>query len=110
MKNNISRVKLERWILNNCSNFGNLIRIKKFKTGQSNPTYKVDFDNKIIVLRSQPKGKLLKGAHRIDREYKVMGTLYKSEIPVPNVIKYCDDKSIIGREFFLMEYIDGIQH
>ena len=54
-------------------------------------------------------GNLLRGAHRIDREYRVMSALRETKIPVPNMIIYCDENKIIGSEFFLMDFIDGIK-
>ena len=86
-----------------------LNKIEKFDVGQSNPTYLLHCDNKKIVLRSKPMGNLLRGAHRIDREYRVMSALRETKIPVPNMIIYCDENKIIGSEFFLMDFIDGIK-
>ncbi len=100
---------LENWIRNINPKLGKLNNIKKFDIGQSNPTYKIEFENKILVLRSKPVGKLLRGAHRIDREFRVMSSIYNSKIPVPKMIGYCDNHSIIGSEFYIMDFIDGIQ-
>ena len=102
-------VDLEKWIQEIDNDFGKLISIKKFEIGQSNPTYKLELDNKNLVLRSKPRGKLLKGAHRIDREFKVMSALYGSSIPVPKMFGYCKNEKIFGTEFYVMEFIDGIQ-
>ena len=109
MKNIFLNNKLEKWISKNISDLGEIINITKFEVGQSNPTYKIEFNKKNIVLRSQPKGTLLRGAHRIDREYKVMSALYNTKIPVPKMLCYCNEKKIIGTEFYLMDYIEGIQ-
>ena len=101
--------KFNEWILNNVPDLGRIINVKKFDIGQSNPTYKLKFKYKTLVLRSKPEGNLLRGAHRIDREYKVMSALYNTKIPVPKMLSYCDEQKIIGTEFYLMNYIDGIQ-
>ena len=105
-KNNIN---LKNWLQEKLPHLGNLNKIEKFDVGQSNPTYLLHCENRKIVLRSKPKGNLLRGAHRIDREYKEMNALKKTKIPVPNMIIYCEENKIIGSEFFLMEFIDGIK-
>ena len=109
MENNFFKNKFNEWIINNVPDLGRIINVSKFNIGQSNPTYKLKFKKKTIVLGSQPKGILLRGAHRIDREYKVMSALYNTKIPVPKMLSYCDERKIIGTEFYLMDYIDGIQ-
>ena len=81
--------------------------IKKFEAGQSNPTYLLKSEHKNFVLRSKPTGKLLPGAHRIDREFKVMSSLEASTIPVPKMFGYCQDEDLIGSEFYIMEYLEG---
>ena len=100
---------LKIWLEKKLPRLGNLNKIEKFDVGQSNPTYLLHCDNKKIVLRSKPMGNLLRGAHRIDREYRVMSALRETKIPVPNMIIYCDENKIIGSEFFLMDFIDGIK-
>uniref|UniRef100_F6PNW9 Acyl-CoA dehydrogenase family member 11 n=1 Tax=Ciona intestinalis TaxID=7719 RepID=F6PNW9_CIOIN len=81
--------------------------IKMFKAGQSNPTYYVKYGKTEMVLRKKPPGKLLRGAHQIDREYKVMNALYKVGFPVPRMLSYCKDQSLLGTEFFVMEFLPG---
>ena len=100
---------LKIWLEKKLPRLGNLNKIEKFDVGQSNPTYLLHCDNKKIVLRSKPMGNLLRGAHRIDREYRVMSALKETKIPVPNTIIYCEENEIIGSEFFLMDFIDGIK-
>ena len=99
---------LKKWLEEKLPHLGNLNKIEKFDVGQSNPTYLLHCENKKIVLRSKPMGNLLRGAHRIDREYRVMNALKETKIPVPNMIIYCDENKIIGSEFFL-DFIDGIK-
>ena len=99
---------LKNWLKLHFPKFGNLSKVIKFGVGQSNPTYLLIFKEKKIVLRSKPLGNLLKGAHRIDREFKVMKSLRNSKIPVPTMIQYCNDENVIGSEFFLMNYVDGV--
>ena len=75
--------------------------------GQSNPTYKISCGNQHAVLRKKPSGKLLPSAHAIDREYRVMQGLSKTEVPVPKMLSYCEDDSIVGTPFYLMSFLDG---
>lgn len=83
------------------------ITLEKFPGGQSNPTFKVTAKTGVYVLRSQPAGELLKSAHAVDREYKVLDALKNSDVPVAKVYHLCTDLSITGSMFYLMEYCDG---
>ncbi|XP_077318134.1 acyl-CoA dehydrogenase family member 10 [Lithobates pipiens] len=81
--------------------------VRQFSHGQSNPTYYVRFNGKQLVLRKKPPGKLLPGAHAIEREYRVLKALGEAGVPVPKVLSLCEDSSIIGTPFYLMEYCTG---
>ncbi|XP_067946523.1 acyl-CoA dehydrogenase family member 10-like isoform X2 [Watersipora subatra] len=81
--------------------------IRSYKHGQSNPTYLVQYAGKNLVLRKQPVGPILPSAHAVDREYKVMKALGTQGIPVPQMLAYCDDRSILGTPFYLMEHVPG---
>ena len=81
---------------------------KKTALGQSNPTFVLEGKNNNLVLRKKPDGKLLKSAHQIEREYRVMKSLYKTKVPVPKVFYLCDEVSEIGATYFVMEYIAGV--
>ena len=105
VKNKINSINL--WLKKNTSIDEQILSIKKFETGQSNPTFLLKSDNKSFVLRSKPLGNLLRGAHRIDREYKVMSALSDSKIPTPKMYGYCSDEDITGSEFYVMEFING---
>ena len=98
---------LNHWIKQNTTIEVDILSLKKFEAGQSNPTYLLKTDYKSFVLRSKPTGKLLPGAHRIDREFKVMSSLEASTIPVPKMFGYCQDEDLIGSEFYIMEYLEG---
>ncbi|NDW06141.1 phosphotransferase [Jiella pacifica] len=88
--------------------FSGLDKIVKFQSGQSNPTYRLDAASGTYVLRAKPPGKLLKSAHQVDREFRVMAALAASDVPVPAMLHLAgDDDSPIGRAFFVMEHIDG---
>ncbi|EDQ32927.1 putative aminoglycoside phosphotransferase [Hoeflea phototrophica DFL-43] len=87
--------------------FSGLHEIMKFNTGQSNPTYRVEADSGRYVLRAKPPGTLLKSAHQVDREYRVMKALADQGVPVPKVLGLSDEHSAIGRMYFVMELIEG---
>ncbi len=81
--------------------------LDKFSGGQSNPTFKVTAQSGTYVLRRQPPGKLLKSAHAVDREFKVLNALKETNVPVAKVYHLCEDTNIIGSMFYLMEFCDG---
>jgi aminoglycoside phosphotransferase (APT) family kinase protein len=83
------------------------ITAEKFSGGQSNPTFKITAQSGVYVLRRQPPGKLLKSAHAVDREYKVLTALKNSNVPVAQVYHLCEDPSVIGSMFYLMEFCEG---
>jgi aminoglycoside phosphotransferase (APT) family kinase protein len=78
--------------------------LEQFKGGQSNPTYKI---NSRYVLRRKPPGKLLPSAHAVDREYRVIKALYPTGFPVPRPHALCEDDSVIGTAFYVMDYVEG---
>jgi aminoglycoside phosphotransferase (APT) family kinase protein len=80
---------------------------EKFPGGQSNPTFKISAASGQYVLRRQPPGKLLKSAHAVDREYRVLSALSGSAVPVAKVFHLCEDPAILGSMFYLMEYLPG---
>ena len=83
------------------------LRIRQFEGGQSNPTYLVETGAKRWVLRKKPAGDLLPSAHMVEREYQVLNALQGSGVPVPAVPVFCEDPSIVGTPFFVMEYVHG---
>uniref|UniRef100_A0A8C5WN56 Acyl-CoA dehydrogenase family member 10 n=1 Tax=Laticauda laticaudata TaxID=8630 RepID=A0A8C5WN56_LATLA len=83
------------------------LELQQFSHGQSNPTYYVRFGDHQLVLRKKPPGKLLPSAHAVEREYRVLKALRDTGIPVPKVLALCEDSSIIGTPFYLMEYSPG---
>ena len=83
------------------------IAVEQFQGGQSNPTYRVIAGDRRYVLRRKPPGNLLPSAHAVDREYRVMAALAGTGVPVAKMIALCEDASVIGTAFYLMEYIDG---
>ena len=96
------------WAETNVENFFSPAKYTKFNSGQSNPTYLIETSKKKYVLRKKPEGILLKSAHAVDREYRVQLALQNSPIPVPRMYAYCDDESILGTEFYIMEHLEGV--
>ena len=99
--------RLSSYVEEHIESFHGPISVYKFPQGQSNPTFRIDGSSNSLVLRRKPEGVLLKSAHAIDREYRVMLALDKSEVPVPKVYHLCTDDKVIGSWFYLMEYVDG---
>ena len=87
--------------------FRGLEDIRKFGSGQSNPTYALDAESGRYVLRAKPPGELLKSAHQVDREFRVMKALKDTAVPVPEVLHLSEEASPIGRMFYIMAFVDG---
>jgi aminoglycoside phosphotransferase (APT) family kinase protein len=75
--------------------------------GQSNPTFRLRFADRDLVLRKQPAGELLPSAHAVDREFRIQQALAGSGVPVPRMEHFCDDRAVIGTLFYIMEALDG---
>lgn len=104
--------KIEKYVASNVADFpaSGSLRAKQFGSGTSNPTYLIwsaSNENNRFVLRQKPPGKLLRGAHQIDREFRVQKALENTPVPVAKMWHYCQDESVLGREFYLMEAIPG---
>ena len=98
---------LAAWMAENVEDYLGPILVEQFKGGQSNPTYKVTTPSAAYVLRRKPPGRLLPGAHAVEREYRVMKALGQQGFPVPHVHGLCEDESVIGTPFFLMDMVEG---
>jgi aminoglycoside phosphotransferase (APT) family kinase protein len=85
------------------------LMIEQFRGGQSNPTFRIGSQGRYWVLRAKPAAasKLLPSAHAIEREYRVMRALRNAGLPVPTPYCLCEDESVIGRAFYVMEHVDG---
>ena len=81
--------------------------LRQMRGGQSNPTFLVATNRGEYVLRKQPPGELLPSAHAVDREYRVIEALAETDVPVPKAVLFCDDRSVIGTPFYLMERLRG---
>lgn len=98
---------LERWMAGNVRGFCGPLRASQFKGGQSNPTYRIDSPSGSYVLRRKPPGKLLAGAHAVEREYRVLKALGAQSFPVPRAHALCEDENVIGTPFYIMELVQG---
>jgi aminoglycoside phosphotransferase (APT) family kinase protein len=98
---------LARWMKENVAGFAGDLEVEQFRGGQSNPTYKLTAGGRAYVLRRKPPGKLLPGAHAVDREYRVLAALGRQDFPVPPVHGLCLDESVIGTAFYVMDLVDG---
>ncbi len=99
--------QLVPWLAQYTPQIGQPIDLTKFSVGQSNPTYELVTEKGRYVLRAQPAGVLLKSAHAVDREFRVMAALDGTAVPVPKMIAECSDTDVIGRKFFVMEKVAG---
>jgi len=100
---------LSRWLGANVEGFEGPMLVEMFKGGQSNPTYKLVTPSRSYVMRAKPGpvAKLLPSAHAIEREFTVMGALHGSDVPVARMFGLCEDESVIGRAFYVMEFVQG---
>ena len=105
----VDSAALEAYLSKHLEDFRGPLVVEQFKGGQSNPTYKLMTPGHTYVLRSKPGpvAKLLPSAHAIEREFRVMSALDKTDVPVPRMLMLCEDESIIGRAFYVMSFIDG---
>jgi aminoglycoside phosphotransferase (APT) family kinase protein len=100
---------LQAWMQQHVDGFAGPITIEQFKGGQSNPTFKLITPGATYVMRAKPgpAAKLLQSAHAIEREYAVMHALRATDVPVAKMLALCEDESVIGRAFFIMEFVQG---
>jgi aminoglycoside phosphotransferase (APT) family kinase protein len=83
------------------------LTVRQFRGGQSNPTFLVESGTRRYVLRKKPPGQLLPSAHMVEREYRVMHALRDSGVPVIPTRLLCEDPSVIGTTFYLMDFAEG---
>ncbi|NND69564.1 MAG: phosphotransferase family protein, partial [Halioglobus sp.] len=98
---------LGRYLQKHIPGFEGPLSAEKFPGGQSNPTFKLSAGGTDYVLRRKPPGELLKSAHAVDREYRVITALADTDVPVPRTYVLCEDDSVIGSMFYIMEYKEG---
>ena len=100
---------LQAYLEQHLPGFAGPLTVEQFKGGQSNPTYKLITPQASYAMRSKPGpvAKLLPSAHAIEREFRVMGALAGSDVPVPRMHLLCEDESVIGRAFYVMQFVQG---
>ncbi len=99
--------RLAAWMAANVADFAGPLSVRQFNGGQSNPTYKLTTPRQNYVLRRKPPGVLLKSAHAVDREYRVITALHAAGFPAPRTFGLCTDDSVIGTWFYVMDCVDG---
>ena len=106
-RHRIDEGALEAWLKANVEGYEGPLEVRQFKGGQSNPTYQLVTPNKKYVLRRKPPGKLLPSAHAVDREFKVISGLNKVNFPVAKAYALCEDDSVLGTMFYVMDNVEG---
>ena len=99
--------RLEPYLQRQIPDYQGPLTLKRFKGGQSNPTYQLVTPGRSYVLRRKPSGALLPSAHAVDREYRVIKALHEAGFPVPRPFVLCENVSIIGTMFYVMEMVEG---
>jgi aminoglycoside phosphotransferase (APT) family kinase protein len=102
-----NEANLHEWMIANVEGFKGPMSVRQFKGGQSNPTFKLVTPTHAYVMRRKPPGKLLPSAHAVDREYKVIHALYPTGFPVARPYALCEDESVIGTMFYVMDHVEG---
>ena len=98
---------LETWLEANVAGYRGPLTIEQFKGGQSNPTYRLTTPHAAYVMRRKPPGELVKGAHDVLREARVLSALAPTAVPVPAVLGICDDDAVVGSAFYVMALVEG---
>lgn len=99
--------RLAAWLAGHVAGFGQLAGVEKFTGGQSNPTYRIFDGSRTLVLRRKPFGQLLPSAHAVEREYRLIAALHPTGFPVPAPLALCEDVTVIGAAFYVMEMVGG---
>lgn len=103
----LDEAALDTWFRAHVADPARPLVLSQFNRGASNPTYLISAGARRWVLRKKPPGPLLASAHQIDREYRVMAALGSIGFPVPRMCAFCDDASVIGTAFYVMDFLAG---
>ena len=106
-KHRVDPDRLEAYLRSFIRGLEGPLTLEQFRGGQSNPTFLVTAGSRRYVLRRKPPGKLLPSAHAVDREHRVITALHGSDVPVPKTWCLCEDESVIGTAFYVMEHVEG---
>jgi aminoglycoside phosphotransferase (APT) family kinase protein len=107
MTHTLDTEKLSHYLESHVDGFKGPLTAEKFAGGQSNPTFLLRAQSGQYVLRRQPAGTLLKSAHAVDREYRVLQALSNTDVPVARAYHLCEDPEVIGSMFYVMSFEDG---
>lgn len=107
LRTEVDETALAAWLEANVAGFRGPLTIDQFNGGQSNPTYRLTTPTACYVLRRKPPGDILKGAHDVLREARVLTALAPTAVPVPRILGTCADAGVLGSDFFVMEMVDG---
>jgi aminoglycoside phosphotransferase (APT) family kinase protein len=103
----LEEASLDRWMRDHVDRYRGPLEVLQFKGGQSNPTYKLVTPERNYVLRRKPSGPLVKGAHAVDREARVLQAVGSAGYPVPEVYGVCTNDAVLGSWFYVMEHVEG---
>ncbi|MEL7117354.1 MAG: phosphotransferase, partial [Pseudomonadota bacterium] len=101
---------VDQYLSDHLAGYQGPLSARKFAQGQSNPTFELTTPNASYVLRRKPPGVLLKSAHAVDREFRVQRALAASDVPVAKMHLLCEDDTVIGSAFYVMERVVGHVH
>lgn len=103
----LDEAAVSAYLTKNLEGFEGPMEVSKFQGGQSNPTFMLKTPAHSFVLRRKPPGVLLKSAHAVDREFRVQKALEGSDVPVSKMHLLCEDDSVIGSMFYIMDHVKG---
>jgi aminoglycoside phosphotransferase (APT) family kinase protein len=98
---------LDRYLALHVPGYRGPLTVRQFEGGQSNPTYALATPDARYVLRRKPPGALVKSAHAVEREYRILRALGATPFPVPRALALCEDPAVIGTTFFVMSHVEG---
>ena len=98
---------LEKYLAEKMPGFRGPLEVAQFAGGQSNPTFMLRAGYARYVMRKKPAGQLLQSAHQVEREYRILTALADTDVPVPRTRLMCNEESVIGTPFFVMDYVEG---
>ena len=107
MSDELDIARVSDWLAGHLPGFDGPVAAKKFSGGQSNPTYLIKTPARDYVLRRKPPGVLLKSAHAVEREFRVQRALAGTDVPVARMHVLCEDESVIGSPFYIMDAVPG---
>src|SRR5436309_1245958 len=99
--------RLEAYLAERMPEFKPPLKVRQFVTGQSNPSFLLETADLQLVMRKKPPGTLLQSAHQVEREFRIISALANTDVPVPRTHVLCEDVSVIGTAFFVMDFVAG---